>query len=367
MRYISEPLSSHKFCITGAHLSWPSLKVGGRAALGPPPPPFSFPSPPQLSTGPSSSSQPLSFPCFGGSGSHSPQVGQVWGWYLPPMTWCWAGPRTGHAQALDQQEGRNTSFPWPSRAAPGSRKNSRTPRPFLALSERHSSTAFWPSTQQRNQTCLQATQEEPLGTLQRPPWGPLSLWEVDLAQLHWVPETPRKNSSTFSHKLQNTLWSFSFVHLQMWYEMQLVLLYFTDVVGFCFFTNRDTLRLEEDRTPRTPGPRVWAEWVLGSPGWPCTSPAPLWRNSTGPFPCSDKMEQKRFSEMLWGRESCCFAPTSRPRGGAFSRAAHTCQCYIYGRRPETVHSARNETDGRIRLILLLLATVKICEMVCYSR
>lgn len=86
MRYISEPLSSHKFCITGAHLSWPSLKVGGRAALGPPPPPFSFPSPPQLSTGPSSSSQPLSFPCFGGSGSHSPQVGQVWGWYLPPMT-----------------------------------------------------------------------------------------------------------------------------------------------------------------------------------------------------------------------------------------------------------------------------------------
>ena len=39
MRYISEPLSSHKFCITGAHLSRPSPKVGGRAAPGPPPPP----------------------------------------------------------------------------------------------------------------------------------------------------------------------------------------------------------------------------------------------------------------------------------------------------------------------------------------
>lgn len=34
---------------------------------------------------------------------------------------------------------------------------------------------------------------------------------------------------------------------------------------------------------------------------------------------------------------------------------------------QTVHSAPDEIDGLIRLIPVLLATVKICEMVCYSR
>lgn len=143
MRYISEPLSSHKFCITGAHLSQLSLKVGGRAAPGPPPPSFllsittpagrrrTLPAPPRP-------------PPFPGSVALAPRARRWVRCGVVPashdLMLSWAPHRT--CPGFGPAGWEENQLSQPSRADPGLRRNSQMPRPHLALSKQHSSTAF---------------------------------------------------------------------------------------------------------------------------------------------------------------------------------------------------------------------------------
>ena len=143
MRYISEPLSSHKFCITGAHLSQLSLKVGGRAAPGPPPLTFLL-----SITTPAGHQRalpaPPSPPPFPGSVALAPtarrwvRCGAVPASHDLMLSWAPHRTRPGFGPAGWEEN----QLSRPSRADPGRRRNSRMPRPHLALSKQHSSAAI---------------------------------------------------------------------------------------------------------------------------------------------------------------------------------------------------------------------------------